>query len=211
VSHTVCSLSCAAQKFPHPILNTYKTKYEATDKRIVSYEKHPDFIHVYFRHPNPLTKIMPNPTNPDVKDSRSTGPGLSLPGTTKKGKKGTAAPPESFKKIKGSNPQEVRQQFLQHSMKNSGSPNTNLNENTSGKLRPGKEILNRMKFDSSYDTGDYVVGYIDRKAGILEKSVDEWGEFGQEELMAYIKNVKDEEIIWDRARKIDMVFGKKGG
>jgi hypothetical protein len=118
--------------------------------------------------------------------------------------------PEKFKKIKGSNPQEVRRQFLEHNMKVSGS-SLNSNTSSSGKLRPGREVLNRMKFDSKYNTEDYVVGYIDRKAGILEKSVDEWGHLGQEELMAYIKNVKADEIVWDKARKIDLVFGKKGG
>lgn len=154
---------------------------------------------------------MTNPTSSHFEDSKRESPELLLKGTTKKGKRETVAAPENFKKIKGSNPQEVRRQFLQHNMKNADFPTTQLNASSSRKLRPGKEILNRMKFDSSYDTSDYVVGYIDRKAGILEKSVDEWEKFGQEELMAYIKNLKDGEIVWDKAKKIDLVFGKKDG
>ncbi len=116
---------------------------------------------------------------------------------------------ETFRKIKGSNPQEVRRQFLEHHVRVSGRSSEKSNASQSGKLRPGREVLNRMKFDSEYNMEDYMVGYIDRKAGILEQSVEKWGNFGSEELMAYIKNVKDDEIVWDKARKIDLVFGKK--
>jgi hypothetical protein len=86
-----------------------------------------------------------------------------------------------FKKIKGSNPREVRRQFLQHTMGASG---------------------------SGYNVADYIVGCIDRKAGILEKKVENWKSFDEEELIAYFKDVKSNEIVWDRARKIDLVFGK---
>jgi len=128
--------------------------------------------------------------------------------TPKKKDKGTVPPAGGFKKIKGSNPQEVRRQFLEHSMKAAGS-SSSTNMGSTGRLRPGREVLNRMKFDRKYKIEDFVVGYIDRKEGILEKSVEEWEVFGQEDLMAYIKNLKDDETVWDKARKVDLVFGKK--
>jgi uncharacterized protein (UPF0248 family) len=103
----------------------------------------------------------------------------------------------------------VRQQFLEHTLKASGSPLSNSNLTSSGKLRPGRDILNSIKFDSNYNTEDYVVGYIDRKAGFVEIGIDEGGGFGQEDQMAYVKNVKDGEIVWDKARKINFVCGKK--
>jgi uncharacterized protein (UPF0248 family) len=152
------------------------------------------------------------PPKPDAVESKTETPESVLPVKTKKSKTKEAVPAAgNFKKLKGSNPQEVRRQFLEHSMKASGSTSSNQKVISSGKLRPGREVLNRMKFDSQYNTEDFVVGYIDRKAGILEKSVEEWGDFGQEELMAYIRNVKDDEIVWDKARKVDLVFGKKAG
>jgi hypothetical protein len=116
-----------------------------------------------------------------------------------------------FKKIKGSNPKEVRRQFLQHTMgaSGSGSGSAKTNPSLSGKLRPAKDVLQRLKYDSEYNVADYIVGCIDRKAGILEKKVENWKSFDEEELIAYFKDVKSNEIVWDRARKIDLVFGKK--
>jgi uncharacterized protein (UPF0248 family) len=115
----------------------------------------------------------------------------------------------NFKKIKGSNPAEVRRQFLEHNMEASISTTPHSSSSTSGKLRTGKDVLNRIKFDEKYDIEDFVVGYIDRKEGIIEKAVQEWENFAQEELMAYIRDVKRDEIVWDKARKVDIVFGTK--
>lgn len=109
----------------------------------------------------------------------------------------------NFRKIKGSNPQQIRRHFLEHNM-----PGSNSSASPSTKLRPGKEILNRLKFDPGYAIANFVVGYIDREAGVLEKSVDEWVEHGDEDLIAYIKNVENGDIVWDKARKIDLVSGK---
>jgi hypothetical protein len=116
----------------------------------------------------------------------------------------------TFKKTKGSNPKEVRRQFLQHTMgaSGSGSESSTTNSRLFGKLRPAKDVLQRLKYDSEYNVANYVVGCIDRKAGILEKKVEDWKSFDEEELIAYFKDVKSNEIVWDRARKIDLVFGK---
>lgn len=130
----------------------------------------------------------------------------------RKEKKGGGGFPAAggFKKVEASNPAEVRRQFLEHSMKVSASSSSSPAGNTTGKLRPGKEVLNRMKFDEKYDIGEFVVGYIDRKEGILEASVGEWEGFGREEVMAYVKNTQSGEIVWDKARRVDLVCGGKG-
>jgi uncharacterized protein (UPF0248 family) len=134
---------------------------------------------------------------------------VPTPKTKKEKKKELGPPAGNFKKKKGSNPAEVRRQFLEHSMNVSGSHAPNPNSSSSGKLRPGKEVLNRMKYDERFDVSDFVVGYIDRQEGILEKKVQDWEPYGQEELMAYIRNVKTDEVVWDKVRKVDSVFGTK--
>ena len=108
---------------------------------------------------------------------------------------------DTFKKIPGSNPHQIRRQFLQHVMGSDG-PEGQNNE-PSVKLRPAKDILKRLKHDPAYDQEDYVVGYIDRKSGILEKSVSTWESFQQEDIIAYFRQVSEDRIIWDRAKKID--------
>ena len=115
---------------------------------------------------------------------------------------------ETFKKKQGSNPQQVRQQFLRHAMgagahKEPGEQGRELK----AKLRPFREILNKLRYDAAYNVEDYVVGYIDRKAGILEVSVSAWngGKRG-EDVVAYVKGVRPiERIVWDRARRIDLL------
>lgn len=124
---------------------------------------------------------------------------LKDPAATRSGK--------DFKKIKGSNPRQVRQQFLQHAMGQEKDEAEHRKE--TAKLRPVKEVLKRLRYDSKYNVEDYVVGYIDRKAGILEKPVSEWQDFDQEELVAYFKNVSEDLIVWDRARKLDWIFNAR--
>lgn len=74
-----------------------------------------------------------------------------------------------------------------------GQPKTELNASkASEKLRPVKDVLNRLQYDAAYNVEDYVVGYIDRKTGTLEKPVLEY--------------LPDNLVVWDRARKVDLVF-----
>ncbi len=112
-----------------------------------------------------------------------------------------------FKKAKGSNPRQVRQQFLQHAM----GQDTDEAETrkTSARLRSVKDVLKRLRYDSSYNVEDYIIGYIDRKAGIVEKPVSEWQDFDQEDLVAYFKNLPQDLIVWDRARKLDWIFNAR--
>jgi uncharacterized protein (UPF0248 family) len=107
----------------------------------------------------------------------------------------------TFKKIPGSNPHQIRRQFLKHVMGSDGAEGQ-TNE-TSVKLRPAKDILKKFKYDPTFDSNDYVIGYIDRKAGILEKPVTAWESFQQEDIVAYFRQVSEDRIIWDRAKKID--------
>jgi uncharacterized protein (UPF0248 family) len=114
---------------------------------------------------------------------------------------------ESFRKVKGSNPAQVRKQFLLHVM--GGEPEkSDLSES---KLRPPRDVLSRLKHDARYRVEEYVVGYMDRKAGMLEKSVADWQEYQEQELIAYFKHVPANEIVWDRASKVDLVFNPRSG
>jgi uncharacterized protein (UPF0248 family) len=108
---------------------------------------------------------------------------------------------ETFKKKKGSNPHQVRQQFLHHVM-GQGSKSESPKP---AKLRPFKDILTRLRYDPTYHVDDYVVGCIDRKAGIREEPVYSWGEYQEEDLVAYVKSVSADSIVWDRAAKIDLI------
>jgi len=117
---------------------------------------------------------------------------------------------ETFTKIPGSNPRQIREQFLKH-VSNSGreypKPST--------KLRPTKDVLNRLRYDAAYNLDDYVIGYIDRHAGIMEKSAALWvsetteEEWVPEDRIAYFKHVPEDLVVWDRAKKIDWIFNSK--
>lgn len=115
--------------------------------------------------------------------------------------KETRRPGDTFKKIPGSNPHQIRRQFLNHVM---GSDRSGSQTNEpSVKLRPAKDILKKLKHDPAFNSNDYVIGYIDRKAGILEKPVMAWESFQQEDIVAYFRQVSEDRIVWDRAKKID--------
>jgi uncharacterized protein (UPF0248 family) len=80
------------------------------------------------------------------------------------------------------------------------------------KLRPAMDVLSRLRHDTTFDLDDYVVGYTDRHAGIMEKAAGAWvSESTHEEWIPqgriqYFKRVSDEVRVWDRATKTDFVF-----
>jgi hypothetical protein len=111
---------------------------------------------------------------------------------------------DSFKKIPGSNPHQICRQFLQHVMGFDKSQGTN--GESSVKLRSAKEVLKKLQNDPMINSDDYLVGYIDRKAGILEKSISVWRGFDQEDLIAYFRQVSEDRVVWDRVKKIDYLF-----
>ena len=87
---------------------------------------------------------------------------------------------------------------------------TKQTENNFVNLRA--DILNRLIWDESYDSTDFVIGYEDRFEGRMEASLNSWKrEFTEEEFIPqhrilYIKRKSDSEIVWDRRRRIDQIF-----
>lgn len=73
------------------------------------------------------------------------------------------------------------------------------------KLRTSEDVFNRIKWDSRFDSSDFLIGYEDRFKGLLEVPFDD---FDVENIPFHriwvIK--KNGEIVWDRENKIDRVF-----
>lgn len=81
-----------------------------------------------------------------------------------------------------------------------------------GKLRPALDVLSRLKYDAQFDLDDYMVGYMDRHSGIMEKPAANWiQEVSEEEWIPqsriqHFRRVSDNCVVWDRASKKDLVF-----
>lgn len=82
-----------------------------------------------------------------------------------------------------------------------------------GKLRSAIDILNRIRWDVSMDSSDFLVGYEDRFIGAQEKALDSWKaeqtdeEFIPQHRILYFKRKSDGVIVWDRRSRVDTVFG----
>ncbi|KAK4166025.1 nuclear poly(A) polymerase 1 [Cladorrhinum sp. PSN259] len=80
------------------------------------------------------------------------------------------------------------------------------------KFRTASDVINRIRWDASHDSGDFVVGYEDRFLGAQEKELDEWkGEQTDEEFIPqhrilYFKRKSDGRVVWDRRTRWDEVF-----
>jgi uncharacterized protein (UPF0248 family) len=80
------------------------------------------------------------------------------------------------------------------------------------KLRPADEVLSRLRWDPSLNSGDYLVGYVDRFVGEKEVPIDRWKteqtdeEFIPMHRVLYFKRRSDGERVWDRERRIDLIF-----
>ncbi|KAI9218925.1 hypothetical protein BC828DRAFT_349906 [Blastocladiella britannica] len=83
-----------------------------------------------------------------------------------------------------------------------------------GKLRSSKDIMNRLLWDkAAYDPNDYVVGYLDRFDGIMERALlafkpddesdPDWVPMHR---IVHFRRVSDNVKVWDRKNKIDLVF-----
>ncbi|KAK4465264.1 2'-5' RNA ligase superfamily-domain-containing protein [Cladorrhinum samala] len=85
------------------------------------------------------------------------------------------------------------------------------------KFRTAQDVINRVRWDASMDSGDYLVGYEDRFLGAQEKELDEWkGEQTDEEFIPqhrilYFKRKSDGRIVWDRRTRWDEVFDHHQG
>ena len=74
------------------------------------------------------------------------------------------------------------------------------------------DVINRIIWDSNFDSEQYLIGYEDRFNGRLEASLGSWKrdltdeEFIPQHRIIYIKRETDGEIVWDKRRRIDKVF-----
>lgn len=89
-----------------------------------------------------------------------------------------------------------------------------------GSLLTKRDVLDRLRWDPSFDASEYVVGFLDRFGGNLEIRVSEWLNESTEEdwipqhRIRYFKRTKqgtDDEVVWHRLHRIDKVFGTGGG
>lgn len=78
------------------------------------------------------------------------------------------------------------------------------NHNSKGDfLKEASKIIDRIRWDSSLDQNDFIVGYEDRFVGVLELSVEDFSSSQvPSHRVKYFKNIKTNEIIWDRTNKI---------
>ncbi|KAI3401341.1 hypothetical protein diail_11424 [Diaporthe ilicicola] len=86
-----------------------------------------------------------------------------------------------------------------------------------GKFRTASDVLNRLRWDPSLDSGDFIVGYEDRFTGAMEKALDAWKteqtdeEFIPQHRILYFKRKSDSTVVWERRTRIDLLFGSGGG
>lgn len=88
-------------------------------------------------------------------------------------------------------------------------------------LRPAKDILSRIRHDPSLDDADFIVGYHDRHADVMELPVASWrggGDVTDEEFIPqhrilYFRRKGDGIKVWDRKERLDLLFhsGNGGG
>jgi uncharacterized protein (UPF0248 family) len=83
-------------------------------------------------------------------------------------------------------------------------------------MRTARDVINRILHDEAFDATRYIVGYLDRFEGILEKPLLEfdWStKFADadpddvtipQHRIRYIST--RDEIVWDREHKIDLIF-----
>lgn len=82
-----------------------------------------------------------------------------------------------------------------------------------GKFRSSADVINRLRWDPSLDSGDYIVGYEDRFLGAMERALDLWKseqtdeEFIPQHRVLYFKRKSDGVVVWDRKARRDMLFG----
>ncbi|KAL7270616.1 hypothetical protein RUND412_006673 [Rhizina undulata] len=89
----------------------------------------------------------------------------------------------------------------------------NVKRTPGQKLRPAHDVMNRIRWDSGYDIGDYIVGYEDRFLGRKEMALEKWKmeqtemDFVPMHRVVYFKRKSDGVFVWDRDGRRDLVFG----
>lgn len=82
-----------------------------------------------------------------------------------------------------------------------------------GKFRTAADVLNRLRWDPSLDSGDYIVGYEDRFVGARERGLEAWRseqtdeEFIPQHRILHFKRKSDGVILWERRTRTDLLFG----
>ena len=91
---------------------------------------------------------------------------------------------------------------------------------SASKLRPASDVLHRLRWDPSLDPANYIVGYEDRFLGAKETNLEKWKteqtdeEFIPQHRILYFKRRGgdgDAEVVWERATRIDKLFGSGAG
>ena len=86
-------------------------------------------------------------------------------------------------------------------------------------LRPANDILSRIRHDPALGVADFIVGYQDRHADVMELPVAEWKgggdttdeEFIPQHRILYFRRKGNEKRIWDRKERVDLLFGSGHG
>lgn len=87
-------------------------------------------------------------------------------------------------------------------------------------LRPAKDVLSRIRHDPGLDDDDFIVGYHDRHADVMEMPVASWtggGDFTEEEwipqhrILYFRRKGENGEKVWDRKERIDLLFASGFG
>lgn len=86
-------------------------------------------------------------------------------------------------------------------------------------LRPAKDILSRIRHDPALDDADFIVGYHDRHADVIELPVTAWrggGDVTDEEFIPqhrilYFRRKGDGIKVWDRKERLDLLFHSGNG
>ncbi|KAH4031405.1 polynucleotide adenylyltransferase [Parastagonospora nodorum] len=92
---------------------------------------------------------------------------------------------------------------------------------SSSKLRPASDVLHRLRWDPNLDPAEYIIGYEDRFLGPRETGLEKWkteqtdDEFIPQHRILYFKKKGGEsgdgEVVWERATRIDKIFGSGAG
>lgn len=116
--------------------------------------------------------------------------------------------------------EEADQDALPWHLKKSPRPRTNSPRSAAvpksqgaGKFRTAADVLNRLRWDPSLDSGDYIVGYEDRFVGAMERGLEAWKseqtdeEFIPQHRILYFKRKSDQVVVWERRTRTDLLFG----
>jgi uncharacterized protein (UPF0248 family) len=93
---------------------------------------------------------------------------------------------------------------------------------SSNSLRPAQDIISRIKWDPILNIDDFLIGYEDRFIGVKEVELGKWKtEQTDEEFIPMHRIIwvrrkgedadSDGEKVWDRRKKIDLLFGSGVG